>query len=1752
MVLDMLVNLKSDKTQADKIAKELEAQMKNVSPNVNFNSDKIKKSVSELMGYFTQLGKGVDDLDSMMSQLELQLDTADAKKAMKYFEDALKNLDTIDLDVFAKAFDNISTDDLEKVGKELRKMLDNADTTVEIDAKIDPKAQAEINKLQAKISAIESKKTKIAIDIADTDKQISEYKAKLNSIVDKKNKLEIDPGKAEEEIKKIQNSISKLESKKAKLEIDSGNTETQLNEIQGKIQDLSKKKVQVPISASGIDKLAEEFEKADQEAKQLYETQKKALAQLRISGKAGTDEYKLLEKSIEDTEKELQSLAKASNNIEDINGKLSFTDKLAKFGEVSDGIQNMASSVGAVTKPFVELDTATNRIKTLGGASKEAAPMLREMSLEMSKKVPIGAAAFQTATYDALSAGISSSKEDISAFMDASAMLAVGGGEQIGNTVNLLSSMINAYGESATKTGEYSDIIFQTVNAGKTTVQELSGSLSNVIPTAAAYGFSLKDVGASLALMTANGIPTAQATSKLNQMMLEMQKPGGELVKTLSAAGVSAESLGKKVKSGDVIGALQDMDMAFKKSGKTATQAFSSAEAGAAFNVLTKDFGKLQDTMNGFDSASGSTQKAFEDMSGSIENRTAQMKSNLDTAFIGLMDGAGIFGDVAIVGSQTIEQMSPMITAIAGMNTMFGDTFSSAIKGASGYAATILEKIFPALTKQVAGQTAVAVSSVASGVAMEGAGTVGATAGATVQLAWWPIIAVMAGVAAAIYGIVKLTDWLIETDAERLDGLESQNKALDEQGKILDKKKGEIESNKNLIKQYEELGAKANKTTEEQKAFDEVQLKIAKNMPGTISATKTYEQNLESLKKKSGELTKELNSTNTELENVKTKKVKIDIQIADQKLATASEDLADLLDMSYGDNKDLEVKINKVKMSTNKADMEKNMQDLKLQVFNSKEFAELDGDEKKALEDYLKQIETSANQKLDSYSQKMGQDSEKLGKAISNGTAGGLNSESTKEAIAQIAKETGKTVDEVTAAVKAKTEQMRTESFGETLKKSMEIKAKDVATDGIDSLVDKWKNAKTEAEKADFAAQIKKSAPEAVSFVKQIADENGKLIDVYDVQTDKVRESAEANKKRLSGESTQLLEKFISLIGQEGNEYQSNKTKMESLRAEIEKKKKMGIDTTESESAYNSLLNENQKYVDELLNNAVEWKTSGQDMTAVVEELSKALGKSPEEIKKMIDGLEKSKSKQKELNAEAEKLEAIFGNASKTSGDSFNKGLNESLGLQIKIQEARKAGNTELVKNYSEQLKIKRQETAQADKQKDQYDAMNETEKKRYENAKKESVNVLELAKKKYEIEKKKNDNDLKGFQNEQKRQIISQNRTKTEQDDLLFQKESLKTSEENLEALKAILKEKGFINDIDEKGNIQFAQNDAKTQIKLEEEKQNKLKKLTNDYNNGKIKDYEEYNRKWDELNEIDVSIKTKKSDQEEIESIVADIQAQILDQKLTIKPKIDDYDLAKELSEFRLKKYEYEMEVGLTTTGDYSAIVSEYNQMGFVIKQEIEKISSKSTELSEEENKNLRALKIELMENDKSMRSTQDKSYNYRLQKAKEEADKEIETMREKNQIEYELAIRYFELTQSANEKFTSALSESTAKAHDKEMQYLDERVNKQLDALDIEFGKKEELTAEEEEYERRKTAIMEQGQRDREKKEEEHRKRLIGIEGYQNGTSLMLAKEKEIADGVYLGINLFLTNTSFISLPNLATLSFLEKLFLEKYSS
>jgi TP901 family phage tail tape measure protein len=356
------------------------------------------------------------------------------------------------------------------------------------------------------------------------------------------------------------------------------------------------------------------------------------------------------------------------------------------FNQTVQQISQLSDALGKFTQPFIALDTATANLRTLGPEAAALAPNLREAAIAMSKDLPFAAAELQQTMFDALASGVKGGEEGLKAFAETAAKLATGGASSIGDSTTLLAGQLNAYGKSAEDANTFSDIFFNTVNFGVTSIPELSNTLSNVIPTAAAAGVEIENVGAALAVMTSKGVPTAQSTTKLNQLLLELQKPSAELAPILKAAGVSMESL----KQDDLPVTLGKVKDALDATGKSAVQAFSSSEASAAFSVLAGDIDGFSQTFIDVRDTTGSAENAYVQMSDSIQTSTQQMLSKVEAFVIGGLDTVG----PAVVGAvQGVSQLAPLVVTLGGLKDFLPtEAIAKFVKG-------ILDSVIPALVK---------------------------------------------------------------------------------------------------------------------------------------------------------------------------------------------------------------------------------------------------------------------------------------------------------------------------------------------------------------------------------------------------------------------------------------------------------------------------------------------------------------------------------------------------------------------------------------------------------------------------------------------------------------------------------------------------------------------------------------------------------------------------------------------------------------------------------------------------------------------------------------------------------------------------------------------------------------------------------------------------------------------------------------------------------------------------------------------
>ncbi|KKL91077.1 hypothetical protein LCGC14_1898290, partial [marine sediment metagenome] len=212
-------------------------------------------------------------------------------------------------------------------------------------------------------------------------------------------------------------------------------------------------------------------------------------------------------------------------------GLANIAGKALRAGALAGGVAVAGLGVAAL-KMGLDFEKSMAEVKTLlPDISEEGFGQLKTSVLDLSKELGIATSEAVPALYQAISAGVP--PDNVMDFMRTASKAAIGGVTDLETAVDGITSVVNAYGEGAIDAGVASDQMFTAVKLGKTTFEELSASLFNVIPTAAASGVEFGDIAASLAVMTAQGTKTSVATTGLRQALVEVGKTGTNLDKAL-------------------------------------------------------------------------------------------------------------------------------------------------------------------------------------------------------------------------------------------------------------------------------------------------------------------------------------------------------------------------------------------------------------------------------------------------------------------------------------------------------------------------------------------------------------------------------------------------------------------------------------------------------------------------------------------------------------------------------------------------------------------------------------------------------------------------------------------------------------------------------------------------------------------------------------------------------------------------------------------------------------------------------------------------------------------------------------------------------------------------------------------------------------------------------------------------------------------------------------------------------------------
>jgi len=423
----------------------------------------------------------------------------------------------------------------------------------------------------------------------------------------------------------------------------------------------------------------------DDKAEQQLENTADALEKLSNAAENTAESLSAVTQDLEKTQEAAQgtkqeidhvgeSAEKSSKDIGAFTEELKNSEEEAKVAAAAAVVAGALIAIGAeAVQASMKFDSAFAKTQTIMDQNAMSAKQMREEILDLSKSSGMSASNVSEAVYQAISGSVLT--EDATAFVDQANKLAVSGFTSLSNATDVLTTALNAYGLEADTVGGISNVLIQTQNLGKTSVDELASSMGKAISTGSAYGVNLENLSAAYVELTRGGIDTAEATTYISAMLNELGDSGSNVGGILQE--LTGQTFGQLMAQGWSLGdVLQVLSDTVDGDAEALMGLWSSQEAGKASNaVMTQgvaDFNavcaQMQQEMAG---TTGTTEKAYKTMTNTsefIDQRFNNSINNLGIAFgdnlSPAVDGAKSLLTGIAEGLTSVVEKYPSISAV--------------------------------------------------------------------------------------------------------------------------------------------------------------------------------------------------------------------------------------------------------------------------------------------------------------------------------------------------------------------------------------------------------------------------------------------------------------------------------------------------------------------------------------------------------------------------------------------------------------------------------------------------------------------------------------------------------------------------------------------------------------------------------------------------------------------------------------------------------------------------------------------------------------------------------------------------------------------------------------------------------------------------------------------------------------------------------------------------------------------------------
>jgi TP901 family phage tail tape measure protein len=268
------------------------------------------------------------------------------------------------------------------------------------------------------------------------------------------------------------------------------------------------------------------------------------------------------------------------------------------------------------SKAAAEFSKQIALIETISHDAQLSTKQWSEGIRDLSDKLGLPIADVAAAGYEAISNQVTKGAESFQ-FLAAAGNLAKTTNSTTTDSVNLLSSAINAFHLNSDQAEQIAGKFFTAIDLGRIKAADLSGSFGRVAQVADVLGVTLDETLASLSSMTRNGISASEGMTLLGQIFNKLIKPSKALKELLHENGF--ETGQALIAAKGYAGALEFLSKAIDGNAEVAGEFFNEirglrgilAQTGPGLKEFTKDLKEFGNSGDSFKKAQEDVNNAF-------------------------------------------------------------------------------------------------------------------------------------------------------------------------------------------------------------------------------------------------------------------------------------------------------------------------------------------------------------------------------------------------------------------------------------------------------------------------------------------------------------------------------------------------------------------------------------------------------------------------------------------------------------------------------------------------------------------------------------------------------------------------------------------------------------------------------------------------------------------------------------------------------------------------------------------------------------------------------------------------------------------------------------------------------------------------------------------------------------------------------------------------------------------------------------